>query len=68
MQSLEVSFLSTESTETDGAGIWQQGVGDWKILSTAVHLGLQVSMWLGYSECDSEISSSISSIVESVGD
>jgi len=28
MQSLEVSFLSTKSTEKDGAGIWQQGVGE----------------------------------------
>lgn len=44
------------------------GEGDWKILSTAVHLSLQVGVWLGYSECDREISSSISSIVESAGD
>lgn len=27
MQSLEVSFLSTDSTEKDGAAIWQQGRG-----------------------------------------
>ena len=27
MQSLEVSFLSTDSTEKDGAGMWQQGRG-----------------------------------------
>ena len=39
------------------------GKGDWKILSTPVPLSLWVSMWLGYSVCDSEISSSISSVV-----
>ena len=44
------------------------GEGDWKILSTPVLLSLWVGMWLGYSVCDSEISSFISSVVKSVGD